>query len=70
MLRRDLTFLTPEIAGAFGAIRLDVVQAAALMEVLYPVKEATFSTASNLMEMMGSDHCAFDSCYSNTKRSL
>ena len=40
VLRRDLTYLTPEIASVLDAIRLDVLQAAALMEVLYPVKHA------------------------------
>ena len=35
VLRCDLTSLTLEIAGALDAIRLDVVQTTALMELLY-----------------------------------
>ena len=70
VLRRDLTSLTPKIAGALGTIRLDAMQAADLMEVLHPVEHVIFSTESNLMAMMGSDPHAFDSCYSNTIMSL
>ena len=70
VLRRDLTSLTPEIAGALGSVRLDVVQAAALMKLLYPVKYAVFSTETNLMVMMGRNYHTFSFCYSNTTRSL
>ena len=70
MLRRDLTSLTPEIAGAIGTIRLDLMQAVSLMELLYPVKHTMFSTETDLMEMMGSDPYAFSSRYSTTTRSL
>ena len=68
VLGRDLTSLSPKITGALGAIRLDVLQAAALMEVLYSVKHVLFSTESYLMEMMHSGPFTFDSCYSNTIR--
>ena len=62
VLRRDLTSLTPEISGALGAIRLAVLKAAALMELLYPVKYAMFSAETDLMKMMSSDPYAFSSC--------
>ena len=42
-LRRDITSLTPVIAGSLGTVRLDILQATALMEVIYPVKYAIFS---------------------------
>ena len=41
-----------------------MLQAVALMEVLFPVKFAMFSTENNLMEMMGSDPFTFATCYS------
>ena len=44
VLRRDLTSLTQEIAGALGAIRLEIVQAVALIELLCLVKHDVFST--------------------------
>ena len=42
MLRHNLTSVTLKIDGDLGAIRLGVLHAAALMEVLYPVKHAIF----------------------------
>ena len=64
-LRNDIAALTPAKAGSIGAIRLDMLQAVALMEVLFPVKFATFSTENDLMEMMGSDPITFNSYYSD-----
>ena len=70
VLRRDFTSLTLEIAGVLGAIRLDIMNATALTELLHPVKHTMFSTETNLIETMGSDPCVFRSCYSNTTRLL
>ena len=70
MFRRDITSLTPEIAGSLGAIRLDILQATALMEVLCPVKHVIFSAENGAMEMIGSDHATFASCYSPEIKSL
>ena len=41
-LIRDIDALTLAKAGSIGAVRIDTFQAAALMEVLCPVKFAIF----------------------------
>ena len=64
-LRRDIAALTPVKAGSKGAISLDVLQAAALIEAILPVKFTMFSTENNLMEMMDSDPFTFNSSYSD-----
>ena len=51
-------------------LRLDILQAVALMELLFPVKFAIFSLENNLMEMMGSYPFAFATCYSDKVGSL
>ena len=58
-LLRDIATLAPVQAGAIGAIRLDIFQVAALIEVLFPVKHAMFSIGKDLTEMMGSDPFTF-----------
>ena len=71
VIRRDLISITPDVAGELGSIRLDVLQAAALMELLYPVKHTTFSTETDLMQIMVNNPYAFSSCYSiNTRSSM
>ena len=63
-LRHDITSLTSVIARSLGAVRLDISQAIALMEVLYPMKHAIFFAEHGAMEMIGSDLATFASCYS------
>ena len=46
------------------------MQEVALMEVLLPVKHATFSIENDLMEMTGSDPFTFATCYSDKVGSL
>ena len=69
-LRRDITAFTSAKAGSIGAIRLYVMQMAALMEVLFPVKYITFSTEHNLMEINVSDPFTFNSWYSDEIKPL
>ena len=64
-VRREIDSLTPAKYGSIWAIRLDILQVIALMEVLFPVKFATFSTKSDLMKTMGSDRFAFTSYFSD-----
>ena len=69
-LIRDIMSLTLANAGSIGAIRLDVLQVAALMEVLFPAKYATLSTEHDVLEMSGSDPFTFNSCYSDEIKPL
>ena len=69
-LRQDIATLTLAKTGSIGTIRLDILQAVALMEVLFLVKYAMFSIENNLMEIMGSDPFTFATCYSNKVGSL
>ena len=70
MFRRDFTSLTPSKTGDIGAIRLDMLQAVDLLEVLFPVKYTMFSSETNLTEMWGSDPFAFNSCYMDEIKTL
>ena len=36
-LRRYITYLTQDFVGSLGTVRLDILQAATLLEVLYPI---------------------------------
>ena len=48
-LRRDITSLTPMCVGSLGTVRLDILRAIALMEVLCPVKYVIFSAEHGAM---------------------
>ena len=54
-LKRDVAARTPANACYVEAIRLNIMQVVALMEVIFPVNFATFSNKNNLMKLMGSD---------------
>ena len=66
--QRDTTSLVPAKAGSIGATRLDVFQAAALMEVFFQWSSLCFQL-KKIMEIMGSDLFAFNSCYSDEIKS-
>ena len=61
-LIRDIMSLTLANAGSIGAIRLDILQAAALMEVLFQVKHTMFSTERDALQTSGSDTFNFNAC--------
>ena len=69
-LRRNIASLIPEKSGSIDAAMKDVLQAVALIEVLFTVKFATFSTDRDLMEINISDHFTFATCYSNKVATL
>ena len=69
-LRRDIDALTQAKDGSKGNIRLDIVKAVDLMELILQVKFAMFSTKNNLMEMVGSNPFTFFTCYSDEVGSL
>ena len=65
IIKRDLTSLTPARAGAAGAIRTDILQTAALFELLYPVKFAFFHVDYEISQIISSDDVCFRKCYTS-----
>ena len=58
-LRRNIQSLTPNIAGLYGNIKVETLAAAALFEILYPVKYAIYTTREGLYTLMSSDTLLF-----------
>lgn len=64
-LRSNIAALAPAKASSIGAVRMDMFQAVALMEVLHPVKFSIFASNKDLMEFNISDPFTFSSCDTN-----
>ena len=47
--------LTPKLAGLYGNIKVETLVAAALFEILFPVKYAIYTTGEGLYALMSSD---------------
>ena len=51
--------LTPKLAGICGNIKVETLAAAALFEILFPVKYAIYTTNEGLYTLMSSDTLLF-----------
>ena len=58
-LRRNIQSLTPKLAGLYGNIKVETLAAAALFEILFPVKYAIYTTSEGLYTLMSSDTLLF-----------
>jgi len=58
-LARDFAALTPSSAGSLGAVHLDIMQSAALFEVLCPGKFAIFDAEHGPLDLISSKQHAF-----------
>ena len=59
-MRRDIQCITPKFAGLHGNPRVDMLGAAAFVEILYPVKFAIFTVNFGLQLLYSSDSTLFE----------
>ena len=59
-MRRDIQCITPKFGGKYGNPRVDMLGAAAFIELLHPVKFAIFSVNLGLQLLLSSDMMLFE----------
>ena len=65
---RNMQSITPKDSGGFGSAKVHTLAATAFIEVLHPVKYATFLVEQGLHNLMSSDMFAFQKFFDESER--